>query len=264
MLKHEYYSNKVKKQVQKRVVHYAPRGDIYDRHYKKFAENIGDKYAFGINSKKVKNKTSLSKRIAKITKKSYWEYLTKLKEKKGFIWLTNDLNATQKNQVRKALTNDESYAASFKSMPNRVYPVKKVGSQVVGYVDLEGAGVTGIEKEFEQYLKGKDGWEYIFRDAKQRGSFNFNVKKMEPVKGNSVVLTIDKNFQAIVDDELEIAVKKWKAKKATAILLDPYTGEIVSMSSYPNFDPNDPGKYKAFARKNKTITDSYEPGSTFK
>jgi len=264
VLDHEFYASKVKRQVEKKVTHYAPRGEIYDRNFIKLAENIGNKYAFGINTKKVSNKKSLAKRIALKTKKSYKGYYNKLKKKNGFLWVTNDLSETEKRAIKDTLTIDESYAASFVSKANRVYPGKRVASQILGYVDFEGVGVTGIEKEFEEDLKGKDGWEYVFRDAKQKGSFNFNIRKKEPVKGNSVVLTIDKNFQAIVDDELEIAVKKWKAKKATAILLEPKTGEIISMSSYPNFDPNAPGEYKAFARKNKTITDSYEPGSTFK
>lgn len=264
VLEHEYYAALAQKQTRKKVTVFAPRGNIYDRNGVTMAENIGENYAFGINSRKVKNKKDLAKRISAITGVKYTEYYQAMKKKNGFVWVERNLTKSQRKQILKCLTIDESYAASFKITPNRIYPLGRNGGQIVGYVDLDGRGVSGIEKIYDSYLEGVDGWEYIFKDAKQNKSFNIDIKRKRPKSGKNVVLTIDKNYQTIVEEELESAVKKWEAKKAIAIVLEPYTGEILAMSSYPNFDPNDPGAIGPFARKNKAVTDIYEPGSTFK
>ncbi|MFO7810754.1 MAG: penicillin-binding transpeptidase domain-containing protein, partial [Candidatus Delongbacteria bacterium] len=94
--------------------------------------------------------------------------------------------------------------------------------------------------------------------------FGTDLIKKDPLPGNSVVLTIDDSYQTIVEDELKRAVKKWEAQKGVVILMEPGSGEILAMTSYPDFDPNMPGEYDDFSRKNKAITDMYEPGSTFK
>jgi len=264
VLNHEYYATLAQKQTRKKVTVFAPRGNIYDRNGVIMAENIGENYAFGINSRKVKNKKDLAKRISAVTGTKYTKYYQKMKKKKGFIWVERNLTKSQRKQILKSLTIDESYAASFKITPNRIYPLGRNGGQIIGYVDLDGKGVSGIEKIYDNYLQGINGWEYIFKDAKQNKSFNIDIKGKRPQSGQNVVLTIDKNYQTIVEEELESAVKEWQAKKAIAIVLEPYTGEIMAMSSFPNFDPNDPGASDPFARKNKAITDVYEPGSTFK
>lgn len=264
IIKHEIYAKRYKEQSRKKITIFAPKGNIYDRNYNKLAENIGVNYAFGINTKKVQNCKDLAKRIAKITGKNYKSYYKTLKMKKGFIWITRKLNEKQRERILNVLNEKESSAASFKVTANRVYPQGRVGGQIVGYTDIDGKGMSGIEKEFNEYLTGEDGWEYIYKDARQNKSFSTNIQKKLPGAGNSVILTIDDNYQAIVEEELENAVKKWKAHKAVGIIMDPQTGEILAMSSYPNFDPNNPGEYGAFERKNKAITDIYEPGSTFK
>ena len=264
IIKHGIYAKRYKEQSRKKITIFAPKGNIYDRNYNKLAENIGVNYAFGINTKKVPNCKDLAKRIAKITGKSHKAYYKTLRSKKGFIWVTRKLNEKQREKILNILNEEESSAASFKVTANRVYPQGRVGGQIVGYTDIDGKGMSGIEKEFDQYLTGQDGWEYIYKDARQNKSFSSDIQRKLPGAGNSVILTIDDNYQAIVEEELENAVNKWKANKAVGIIMDPQTGEILAMSSYPNFDPNNPRDYNPFERKNKAVTDIYEPGSTFK
>ncbi|MBN2788636.1 MAG: hypothetical protein JXR69_00440 [Candidatus Delongbacteria bacterium] len=264
IIKHDIYAKRYKEQSRKKINIFAPKGNIYDRNYNKLAENIGVNYAFGINTKRVSNCKDLAKRIATITGEDHRSYYKTLKSKKGFIWVTRKLNEKQREKILDILNEEESSAASFKVTANRVYPQGKVGGQIVGYTDIDGKGMSGIEKEFDEYLTGQDGWEYIYKDARQNKSFSSTIQKKLPGAGNSVILTIDNHYQAIVEEELENVVKKWKANKAAGIIMDPQTGEILAMSSYPNFDPNNPGEYTAFERKNKAITDIYEPGSTLK
>jgi cell division protein FtsI/penicillin-binding protein 2 len=264
VLNHDYYVKKYKEQSRKRITVFSPKGYIYDRKYHKLAENIGFNMAFGINTKFVKNKNDLAKRISGITGDESGRYLKELNKKDGFVWVADDLTEKERIQVLNILNEDESSAASFKVTPNRIYPQGKTAGQIIGYIDIDGKGLSGIEKDYESYLTGKDGWEYIFKDGKQKKSFGRETSKRDPVSGNSVVLTIDDNYQAIVEDELAKAVIEWKGQKGVAIVMEPRSGEILAMASYPDFDPNKPGDYDPFARKNKVITDFYEPGSTFK
>ncbi len=261
---HDYYVKKYKEQSRKKITIFSPKGYIYDRKYHKLAENIGFNMAFGINTKFVKNKNDLSERISAITGDDKGKYLKELKKKNGFVWVADDLTEKERLQVLNILNEDESSAASFKVTPNRIYPQGKTAGQILGYIDIDGKGLSGIEKEYENHLSGKDGWEYIFKDGKQKKSFGTETNRREPVPGNSVVLTIDDNYQAIVEDELAKAVVEWKGQKGVAIVMEPGSGEILAMASFPDFDPNKPGDYDPFARKNKAITDFYEPGSTFK
>jgi cell division protein FtsI/penicillin-binding protein 2 len=261
---HRMYSQKYNEQSKKRIAVHAPKGIIYDRKYTKLAENIGMNFAFGVNAKHVKNKKDLAKRISSVTGTEFQTYLDQLNSKHGFVWVVNDLTEIQKNQVLELLNEKESSAAAFKLTANRVYPKGKAGGQIIGYTDIDGNGLSGIEKEFLDDLTGIDGWEDIYKDGKQKKSFAPEAVKKDPVPGNSIVLTIDDTYQAIAEDELEKAVTKWKGKKGVILIMEPESGEILAMASYPNFDPNQPGKYDAFDRKNKAITDTYEPGSTFK
>lgn len=264
VVQHDQYAQKYRKQSRKKITIFAPKGNVYDRKYRKLAENIGMNYAFGINTRNVASKTELAKRISSITQKPYTDYLKAINSKDGFVWVANDLSEMERGSILNILTEQESSAAAFRLTPNRVYPQGRTASQIIGYINIDGEGLSGIEKEFGSYLTGQDGWEFIYKDAKQKRSFGTDLIKKEPIAGNSVVLTIDDTFQAIAEDELARAVEKWKAQKGVVIIMEPRSGEILAMTSYPDFDPNKPGDYDAFARKNKAVTDTYEPGSTFK
>ncbi len=262
IIKHEYYSERYKEQSKKKITVYAPKGYIYDRKYSKLAENIGTNYAFGLNTRVAADKKDLAERVSRITGRD--RYLEILNSKKGFVWLDNRLTEKERGDIYSVLTAEEKSAASFKSTANRIYPKRKLAGQIIGYTDIDGEGLSGVEKEFMQYLNGKDGWEFVHQDGRLNKYYGSEINKKDPVSGNSVVLTIDENYQAIAEEELEKAVIKWKAQKGVVVVMEPRSGEILAMSSYPDFDPNTPGEYDAFNRKNKVITDIYEPGSTFK
>ena len=264
IINHSRYSERYSAQSRKRMIVYAPKGNIYDRRYRTLSENIGMNYAFGINTRAVEDKAGLSKRIAQITGGDHRNYLKGLNSRNGFLWLTQNLTEKQKNDILRALTERESFAASFRLTPNRVYPNGRTASHIIGYTNIDGEGLSGIEKEFCEQLTGIDGWEYIYRDAMQNRSYGSVNLKKEPEPGHSIVLTIDQSYQAIAEDELKKAVERWKAEKGVVILMEPNSGEIMAMAGYPDFDPNDPGRFDPSARKATPVTDMYEPGSTFK
>ena len=262
--KHDHYSKKYTRQSKKKITVYAPKGNIYDRKYSKLAENIGINYAFGVNTRVVKDRSDLAKRVASITGRDKKTYKDILFSKSGFVWVDKKLTEKEKGDVYSCLTNEEMSAASFESTVNRVYPQNRLAGQIIGYTDIDGKGLSGIEKEFEKDLNGTDGWELVQQDGRLNKYYGTEISRKEPVPGNSIVLTIDNNYQRIAEDELYKAVEEWEAKKGTVIVMEPNSGEILAMASYPDYDPNRPGEFDHFNQKNKAITDVYEPGSTFK
>ncbi len=126
------------------------------------------------------------------------------------------------------------------------------------------AGWEGIEATFDEKLRGTRGWVKTETDIARRELYMFREADVESRPGLSVVLTIDARIQQIVEEELAPMLTKHSAESVCAIVVRPKTGEIVAMATFPNFDPNTPGKFKADARRNRAITDAFEPGSTFK
>ncbi|HWR90337.1 MAG TPA: penicillin-binding protein 2, partial [Dissulfurispiraceae bacterium] len=143
----------------------------------------------------------------------------------------------------------------------RFYPKGNLASHIIGHVNVDGAGLEGVERQYDRYLNAKAEETYVERDAKGN---ELSEGTRKEIRGNNVVLTIDEGLQFILEKKLDAAVEQWKADSATAIMMDPYTGEILAMASRPTYDANEPGSVKAAQRRNRGITDCYEPGSTFK
>ncbi len=146
----------------------------------------------------------------------------------------------------------------------RVYPSGALMSHVVGFVNKEFAPVMGVERQFEYYLRGQDGWIETERDGRRRELAQFRSREVSPTDGLNVELTIDLIIQEMAHREIAHIVEKYNPKSATIIVSDPATGYILAMASYPNFDPNEYNKYDQDALRNRAISDQYEPGSTFK
>ena len=134
----------------------------------------------------------------------------------------------------------------------------------MGFTDVEGHGIQGIEKSMDRYLDGHPGYRYITRD--RAGVELVQHRGLEQVarNGDNVQLTLDLGLQSIVEHELDAAVKKYAPETATAIFMRPKTGEIVAMASRPYFDINERATADPEQMKNRGIIDMIEPGSTFK
>lgn len=150
----------------------------------------------------------------------------------------------------------------------RVYPNGSLLSHVLGYLNESGVGVDGIEASLNYRLHSTDGHRYVERDRTGREIVLYRGENnTEPRDGDSVRLTIDMNLQRIVENELDAAVKLYRPKKATVIMMNPKTGEIMAMANRPHFNPNTVPKIEKGAvdpTRNIAITDQVDPGSTFK
>jgi len=144
----------------------------------------------------------------------------------------------------------------------RTYPQGRVASHLLGFAGTDNKGLDGLEQSLDRALAGKPGYEIVVRDP--AGQAIDVVTSLKERPGRNVVLTLDHQIQANAEQILANAVARWRAKGATAIVMDPSTGAILAMANAPTFDANRFTSAAPEARRNRAVTDLYEPGSTFK
>ena len=143
---------------------------------------------------------------------------------------------------------------------SRLFLQGTLASQIVGKVGYNGSGSMGMEQIYNDSLRGDEGIRVSVQDAHQKEVYNRSKNVIEARTGLDLVLTIDRNMQEIVEKALKDGVAEFSAKNASAVVVDPYTGEILAMASYPTFDPNSKNQGVDRAAKNEIVSMSYEPG----
>jgi cell division protein FtsI (penicillin-binding protein 3) len=146
----------------------------------------------------------------------------------------------------------------------RVYPQGEFAAHVVGFVDAAGEGMAGIEAEYDGALRGQPGWATELRDGRGNSYQALGRRHKPAVPGHDVVLTIDSALQDVAASELRRQVEKLHAKGGVFVAVDPATGEILAMVSWPSFNPERVRNANRRTLRNRVITDPYEPGSTYK
>jgi cell division protein FtsI (penicillin-binding protein 3) len=181
-----------------------------------------------------------------------------LNKKPRFVYVQR-----QANPERAAALQRRGLAGlGFYPEERRSYPQHTVAAQVLGYAGVDNKGLAGLELWLERDLAGKPGRETIVRDPFGR---TIDVVSSTPEQpGRDVFLTLDHTLQANVESVLRMTVAKWHAADGTAIVLDPKTGGILAMANAPGFDANDFSNVPDAIQRNRAVTDTYEPGSTFK
>ncbi|MBI5026922.1 MAG: penicillin-binding protein 2 [Nitrospirae bacterium] len=232
------------------------RGAIYDRKMREMAVNIDTNSLYGVPSQVVNTK-NLSKSLSPIINVGSRQIETKLSSDKNFVWLARKLDDKTAARIRVLKLEGVGFLTEAK----RYYPKAILASHVIGFADIDNQGLEGVELKYDSYIKGIGGKAFHGRDA--RGN-SLSDGITNDIPGASIVLTIDEGLQYITERELEKAMAKWQAKAATAIMMDPMTGEMLAMANRPAYDPNFSSRASPPARRNRAITDIYEPGSTFK
>ena len=146
----------------------------------------------------------------------------------------------------------------------RHYNYSNVAAQILGYVNNESIGKDGIERQYDAILRGVPGDRYVYIDANKNIRPALDLPTTPPIEGKNLYLTIDINLQEIIEYELAKGVREASAKAGTIIALNPETGEVLACASYPNYNPNNPSEYTPEAARIRSVTDVFEPGSTFK
>ena len=182
-------------------------------------------------------------------------YPTLVDRSRGFVYVA------RKADPRKAKNLEALDFAGLGFYPEelRYYPQGPVAAQFLGYAGLDN---KGLERSLEGTLAGKPGSQTIVKDPFGRALDVVETRPETP--GKSVRLTIDQQIQANAEEVLQETVRRWGARAATAVVMDPYTGSVLAMATAPRFNANRFPTTRADRRRNRAVTDTYEPGSTFK
>ena len=177
---------------------------------------------------------------------------------RGFVYVERQADPAQ----AAALKQLKLAGFGFYREERRSYPQRSVAAQVLGYVGIDGNGLSGLELEFDRALAGRAGKETVVKDPSGR-VIDVQQQRAE-TPGRDVFLTVDHSIQANAEEVLRQTVHKWHAKSASAIVLDPRTGAVLAMAQQPGYDANRFPSAPRDLQRNRTVTDTYEPGSTFK
>jgi cell division protein FtsI (penicillin-binding protein 3) len=148
--------------------------------------------------------------------------------------------------------------------PQRVYHYGSLAGQLLGFTDIDGKGISGVELQFDEVLHGRNGYQIMKRDGLGRRMPAVDYPYVEPVNGNSISLTIDVEYQSIAEQELRNGVEQYEAESGMVVILDPSTGEVLAMANYPPINPEQAGQAGQALAKNRVVSDMFEPGSVFK
>jgi cell division protein FtsI/penicillin-binding protein 2 len=235
------------------------RGSIFTADGKKLAMSI-KAYSVCANPGEIKNRAAVADYLSQKLGISRAEIFSKLNTKKAFVYIDRKVDIDRATSIF-----DRDIPGVFPLVEEkRYYPLQETGANLVGFTGIDGNGLEGLEGSYEKYLRGKVGSMLVKRDVKGRPIMTDTVQVKKAEAGGDLYLTIDSNIQYYAQQELKTAVEKYKGKTGMLVSLNPKTGAIYAMANYPTFNPNYFNRYPAEIRKNRTVTDVFEPGSTFK
>ena len=240
----------------------ADRGKILDRNGEVLADNLTTTSLVLIPNQ-IKDKEKTTKELSKILNVDYSE-MKKHVYKKTSIEKVHPEGRRLSNEVSDKINNLNIEGVYLVRESKRNYPYKDLLSHSLGYVGIDNQGLSGIELQYNDYLTGKNGTVKFSSDA-HGNRLDKEEVYIEPTPGLNINLTIDLNIQKSLEREMNNIKDMFNPDMALALVVNPKTGEILGMASYPDYDPNNYQKYntKTLSR-NLPIWASYEPGSTFK
>ena len=240
------------------VVIPAARGTIYDRTGLQLAigEQAQTVYADPRQVTDPKNESATVAQTLKLDPNQVYQQLSDRTH--GFVYVKRKADPAQAAKLEKRGLP----GLGFYAEERRFYPQFSLASQVIGYAGVDNHGLAGLELSLDKQLAGRPGRERIVKDAS--GQAIDTVVSQPERDGSDVYLTLDHTIQANAQTVLRDTVAKWHAKSATAIVLDPATGAVRAMATAPGFDANSYPQVWRVLQRNRAVTDTYEPGSTFK
>ena len=236
----------------------AGRGAIYDRTGVQLAlgESSTTVYADPLQIRDPVRVAPVVARILRMDPKDVYEKLSDRSH--GFVYIRRKADPAKAARLAKR----GIVGLGFYPEERRFYPQHSIAAQVLGYVGVDNRGLAGLELTLDKQLAGRAGRETIVRDP--LGHVLESVSSAPAVDGSDVYLTIDHTIQAQAESVLRSTVERWHAKDATATVLDPRTGAVLAMAVAPTYDANNFPDVPRDEQRNRAVTDTYEPGSTFK
>jgi len=271
----EKYQQKASRQYLQDKVIQAERGAIFDRNGILLAESVQRISVYADphiichmpvkkNGQKVEEDRSyevatlLSGYFGK-SREHYYALIRQADEqKRRFVWIERSLSV----DVARPLMENPVKGIRTEKEQNRYY--LNLASQVVGLVNTDNKGISGLELKYDRELRGHNGLKTFQRSATGGRFLAAGAEQVKAEEGMSLELTIDADIQAITEAEITRAAMQSEAKGASGIVMDVRTGEILAMASYPAFDMNNRSDFRTEQARNRPLADAFDPGSTFK
>lgn len=250
----------------------ARRGTIYDRNGEVLASNV-DATTIYVDPQEVDQPEGLAQVLedvlSKTYDKTYEDYLALVTKDNSFTYIQRKADADLAEKLEKCLDDADIKGIHYLEDTKRVYPYEDTGSQVVGNVDVDGNGIAGLELEYDELVGGQNGQMIVESGRKGIPISNGVISETEAVNGEDIVTSLDVKLQQRAEESLKQAIEDHEAEGGNCIVMDASTGEIYAACSYAQVETeDDSGKKKKELRlevgKLASVTDSYEPGSTFK
>jgi cell division protein FtsI (penicillin-binding protein 3) len=235
------------------------RGAVFDRGGEPLALSLEAQSVYA-RPRRVRDAAKTGRELARVLKMSSAEIKEKLSSAKPFVWIKRQISPNEAAQIQ--ALNIEGLGMFYE--PHRYYPQGQLAGQVIGFVGRDAEGLEGLELRYNDYIRGEPGSSITERDALGRRVLVEGVEGLQIPAGGDIHLTLDTSIQHLAEKELEASIAKYRAKAGVAIAVEPRTGEILALANYPTFNPNNYSTESSEHRRNRAVTDSFEPGSTFK
>lgn len=237
----------------------ARRGDIFDRRGVALAQSV-EVDSIWVDPSLLPEPAKMARALGKRLKLDAKELTERFGRGKRFVWVKRQARPEEVAYVKSL----HSRAFGFAKEPRRFYPQRELAAHLIGIAGTDGHGLEGLELAFDDELTGQSSRIGGFRDAKGRKLLTQS--GLDPVdrQGAAVTLTIDRQLQYVTEKALSRAVIEAKGVAGMAVVLDPKTGELLSLANYPGFNPNTPKDAAGAQLRNRAALDTFEPGSTFK
>ena len=235
------------------------RGALFDRSGEPLALSLESQSVYA-RPHRIHDPDKLSQTLAKILNMRATEVKEKITAAKPFVWVRRQVSSAEAEKIQ--TLNAEGIGMFYE--PNRHYPQGQLAGQVIGFVGRDSEGLEGVELRYNDFIRGETGSSVAERDALGRRVLVEGVEGLHIPPGSDIHLTLDTAIQHMAEKELEASIVKYRAKAGVVVVVEPFTGEVLALANYPSFDPNHYSKHLAEQRRNRAVTDSFEPGSTFK
>ena len=239
------------------------RGTIFDRHGAELAVSV-DVDSVWANPRELRraghDPTVVAAQLAALVGADADSLGRRLASDRYFVWVQRRVTPQQSGAVRRLGLP----GVGVQREARRFYPNRELAAHILGFANVDGLGVEGIERAYEERLRGAVAAVPAIRDRRGAVVFSEQLLDDRASQGDDVVLTIDKTIQSVAERELAMAVRTYEARAGSVVVMDPRSGEILAIANYPTFNPNDPGNYDPASRRDRAVTDRFEPGSTIK
>ncbi|MGC8917087.1 MAG: peptidoglycan D,D-transpeptidase FtsI family protein [Thermoanaerobaculum sp.] len=261
LVQHGFWLSEAERQQETLVPVDAPRGTIRTRDGVLLAGSV-DSVAVYANPKRIPRQHwgAVAERLSPLVGKPASEILAEFQRRPGFFYLARGLDPKVRDQVARL------HLKGVGTLPSqtRVYPLGTFAAAVVGFVNGEGKGQAGVEASCQNLLAGEPAVVRLSRDGKRIPTRLEEETEKPGRPGYHLLLTLDARVQWILEDELARTLAEVGGKGATAVAMDPATGEILGLASLPTYDPQNLASYPREAWRNRAVETVLEPGSTFK